>query len=201
MNIIDLGLRDYQSVWDFQKQKLLERIESKIPDTLIFVEHPHVITKGRRTSTEDIKTQDIMMFEIERGGKATYHGPGQLVGYPIFELSASKLGIKKYICLLEKVLIGTLLDFGIQSVGCTGATGVWVGSKKIASIGIAVKKWVSYHGFALNVNTDLTYFQKINPCGFESSVMTSMQEILQKPILLEDVKHRVVFHFNKIFKV
>ncbi len=208
MNIIDLGLKEYEEVWQLQKELVTQRIENKIPDTLLLVEHPHVITQGRRSKASDILNPKVPVFEIERGGEVTYHGPGQLVGYPIFYLGRER-GIKQYMRSLEEVVIQTLEHFDIQGVRKEGCTGVWVrhpevprrgaeGSlRKIASLGVAVKKWVTYHGFALNVNTDLSYFQMINPCGFDCSVMTSMQELRQKQFSMDDVKAEVVKQYKR----
>lgn len=196
MNIIDLGLKDYSEVWDFQKECVSKRAENKIPDTLILVEHPHVITKGRRGKEEDILTADIPVYEIERGGEVTYHGPGQLVGYPIVNLIERKLGVKKHMRILEDVLIQTLEHFDICAERKEGSTGVWVKDRKIASLGVAVKRWVTYHGWALNVNTDLSYFQKIHPCGFDCSVMTSMQSLRGKLISMDEVKSEVIRIFG-----
>lgn len=191
MKVIDLGLKDYSQVWQLQKELVAQRIENKIPDTLILVEHPHVITKGRRSKDSDILNPKIPVFEIERGGEVTYHGPGQLVGYPIIYLGR-KAGIKQYMRSLEEIIIQTLEHFDIQGLRKEGCTGVWVGNKKIASLGIAVKKWVTYHGFALNVNTDLSYFHMINPCGFDCSVMTSMQELRHQTFSMDIVKAEVI---------
>lgn len=215
MNIIDLGLKDYSEVWQLQKELVAQRIENKIPDTLVLVEHPHVITKGRRSKASDILNSKVPVFEVERGGEVTYHGPGQLVGYPIIYLG-QKAGIKQYMRSLEEVLIQTLERFDIPCVRKEGCTGVWVrchsersnvilspkgeGSlRKIASLGVAVKKWVTYHGFALNVNTDLSYFQMINPCGFNCSVMTSMQELRHQSFSMEEVKAEIIQKFQKLF--
>ncbi|MBI2645619.1 MAG: lipoyl(octanoyl) transferase LipB [Deltaproteobacteria bacterium] len=197
MNSIDLGLKEYEEVWQLQKELVAQRIENKIPDTLVLVEHPHVITKGRRSKALDVVNPKVPVFEIERGGEVTYHGPGQLVGYPIIYLG-QKAGIKDYMRSLEEVLIRTLEHFDIQGVRKEGCTGVWVQDKKIASLGVAVKKWVTYHGFALNVNTDLSYFQMINPCGFDCSVMTSMQTLRHQSFSMDEVKAEVIKKFQKL---
>ncbi|MBI3018608.1 MAG: lipoyl(octanoyl) transferase LipB [Deltaproteobacteria bacterium] len=174
LEVLDLEVKDYQEVWQLQKELVAHRIENKIPDTLLLVEHPHVITKGRRSKASDVVNPKVPVFEVERGGEVTYHGPGQLVCYPIFYLG-HHAGVKQYMRSLEEVVIQTLEHFDIRGERKEGCTGVWVENKKIASLGVAVKKWVTYHGLALNVNTDLSYFQMINPCGLDCSVMTSMQ--------------------------
>ncbi len=182
IDIYDIGFsRNYKAVWDFQRELLHKRIGDEIPDSLIFVEHDHVITLGRSSHFENILTKDLPTFEIERGGDVTYHGPGQLVAYPIFSLESRALGVRQFVQLLETILVETLEKLGISGAeGKLGKdTGVWIdGKKKIASIGVAVSHWVSYHGFALNVNTDLSYFQKIRPCGYEARIMTSIKREL-----------------------
>ncbi|MEK7791099.1 MAG: lipoyl(octanoyl) transferase LipB [Deltaproteobacteria bacterium] len=190
MKIIDLGHRSFISTWALQHELLAKRIDNRIPDTLLLVEHPPVITKGRGASDRDILSRRFPLFEIERGGKATYHGPGQIVGYPIVDLGPLRR-IKAFVCHLEEVLIRSLHHFDIAAERKEGATGVWTRGKKIASIGIAVKKNVSYHGFSLNVNTDLSHYGSILPCGFESSVITSMKEILNCSIDISQVRQEI----------
>jgi len=170
LRVMDLGLREYERVWDLQKDLLKKRIAGEVMDTLILVEHPPVITLGRGASEEDILVspeylarRKISLFRVERGGKATFHGPGQLVAYPIIALL--KKDVHRYLRDLEETLIRLLARLGVEGRRKRGYTGVWVGEKKIASIGIGVKRWVSFHGLALNVNTDLSYFSLIFPCG------------------------------------
>ena len=181
--VYDLGfVKDYKLVWDFQKELLGKRIESSIPDSLILVEHDHVITLGRSSHLENVMIRDLPIFEIERGGDVTYHGPGQLVAYPIVSLQEKNLGVRQFVELLEGSIIDVITELGIKNAeGKLGqATGVWIDNKrKIASIGVAVSHWVTYHGLALNVNTDLSFFQKIRPCGFDSTIMTSLSKELQ----------------------
>ena len=196
--IYDLGFApNYKLVWDFQKRLVQKRIEKQIPDSLILVEHDNVITLGRSSHLENILVKDLPLFEIERGGDVTYHGPGQLVAYPIFSLEERSLGIRQFVELIESVIVATLNKVGVKnSFGKLGReTGVWIQGRKIASIGVAVSHWVSYHGFALNVTTDLSYFQKINPCGFESSIMTSISRELGSAPSLEQVKMLVIQSF------
>lgn len=189
--LFDLGFsKDYKHVWDLQKRLVELRAIKKIPDSVIVVEHNHVLTSGRSGKRENVLSSDLQLYEIERGGDVTYHGPGQLVVYPLVSLQERSLGTKQYVELLESVMVETLLHFGIRSEGKLGKeTGVWTESRrKIASIGVATSHWITYHGFALNVNTDLSYFAKIKPCGFESSVMTSMANELGATVDLKEVR-------------
>ncbi len=195
--LLDLGRREYKEVWDLQRWLVDERARDTAPDTLILVEHEHVITLGRRTSVENFRPQDVRVYQVERGGDATYHGPGQLVGYPILRLQDRD--IHRYLRMLEEVLIRTTRSYGIDSGRSEGHTGVWVGSKKIASIGVAVSSWVTFHGFALNVDTDLSYFGLIKPCGLDPNMITSMSAALGRPVRLNDVKARVVEDFCRVF--
>jgi len=201
--LYDLGFSsDYSEVWKFQKTILEKRIQGSIPDALILVEHDHVLTLGRGGHAQNILVDSLPKFEIERGGDVTYHGPGQIVAYPIVSLTKRKLSVRQYIELLERVISDTLLKFGLKSEGKLGPlTGVWIdGTRKIASIGVAASHWVTYHGIALNVNTDLSYFQKIKPCGFEAGIMTSMaKEIDKGPIDLSAVKQELLLSFSDVF--
>lgn len=173
------GPDPYERVYHQQKALVEQRIRCEIPDTLLLGEHPHVITTGRGSHMENLlATAGIPVVEIERGGDVTYHGPGQLVGYPIFQLRDGERDLHRYLRQLEEVLIRVLAHVGLQGRRNPGWTGVWVGEQKIASIGVAVRKWVTYHGFALNVAPDLAYFSRIHPCGLPGSVMTSMQALL-----------------------
>lgn len=206
INILDLGRKDYKEVWDKQKELHQKRVNGEIPDTLILVEHNPVVTVGKSGKTENIKIpipllkeKGIDFYHIERGGDVTFHGPGQLVGYPIFNIKQGLVGIKPFIEMIEDAIIGVLADFDIKAEKKKGLIGVWTKSGKICSIGIAVKRWVSFHGFALNINTDLRYFDLINPCGFKSIKMTSMQEITGKKISMVDVKESTIRNFKSIF--
>jgi len=195
--VLDLGRRGYGEVWELQNQLVLTRARESCPDTLILVEHEHVITLGRKTSSENFRPQSIPVFQVERVGDATYHGPGQLVGYPILKLQDHD--VHRYLRMLEEVLIGTTKSYGIASERIQGHTGVWVGSKKIASIGVAVSGWVTYHGFALNVSPDLTYFRRIRPCGLDPDTITSMNEVLKRPVEMRGVKERAIEEFSSVF--
>lgn len=201
--LFDLGFStDYGAVWKFQKDLVERRISREIPDCLVLVEHDHVLTLGRSSHVENILVRGLPQYEIERGGDVTYHGPGQLVAYPIVSLTERALGVRQYIELVEAVISDTLVYFGITSVGKLGPlTGVWVdGKRKIASIGVAASHWVTYHGLALNVNTDLSYFQRIKPCGFESSVMTSLARELQADLVdMNKVKRELISSFSNRF--
>ena len=190
MHLEDLGLRDYREVWDLQHRLVEERLADRIGDTLLLVEHPHVITLGRRGKREDVLDPAIPVYEVERGGEATYHGPGQLVGYPIVKLP-ERLEIKRFVTGLQEMLIAVANEFGVAA-GPGPQTGVWVEGRKLASIGVAVNRNVTYHGFALNVNTDLAYFLKCRPCGYGGEVMTSLERELGAPVEIERVKAAVV---------
>ncbi len=204
---LDLGICDFNQTLIIQKQLHERRINNNIPDTLIFVEHPPVITFGKSGNNrnllapiEKLKKQRIAIYHIERGGDVTFHGPGQLVGYPIFHIKESFAGIKPMIEKLQSAIIMMLRDFGIYAQVKSKFIGVWVGDDKIASIGIAVKKWVSFHGFALNVNTDLSYFDLIIPCGLKAIKMTSMAKILKQKIPLTEVKNRLILNLEKVWQ-
>ena len=177
-------------------------------DVLLLLEHPPTITIGKKGSTGEIlinkiklKENGISVYEIGRGGKVTYHGPGQLVGYPILNLANYGKDLHLYLRNLEEVIIATLKKFGILATRKKGLTGVWVNDKKIASIGIQVKNWISMHGFALNVNCDLGYFELIQPCGMESKIMSSLEVILKEKIELGDVIAKLIPSFIKIFEI
>jgi len=198
--LLDLGRKAYADVWNLQKALVERRTEDRIPDGLILVEHDPVATLGRRGTREDVLDTSLPVYEVERGGEATYHGPGQLVGYPILKMP-DRLEVKRLVTDLEEVLIRTCADFGIDASREGPERGVWVGGKKIASIGLAVHRNVTFHGFAHNVTTDLREFLKIRPCGHEGGIMTSMQERLGRPVDLEDVKASVIVHFQNVFGV
>jgi lipoate-protein ligase B len=199
--VIDLGRREYGEVWKLQQELVAERQRDAVEDTLVLVEHPDVITLGRRQSSQAnvVAPGDIPVFEIERGGDVTYHGPGQLVGYPIFKLDDAERDLHVYLRNLEEALIGVCGDLGLVGRRNPGWTGVWIGERKVASLGIAVRKWVTMHGFALNVSTDLTRFSAINPCGLDAAVMTSLARELGRDVTLADVKPLAVARFAEVF--
>ena len=181
--VVNLGVLQYQEAWSLQ-QRLHKRVaEGGFPSVLLLLEHPHVYTLGRRGSTTDILVSDDKLRElgaevqhIDRGGEVTYHGPGQLVGYPIINLRTSGLGPLKYVRALEEILVSTLAQLGIAATSEDKPTGVWVGDAKIAAIGVRVSRGTTMHGFALNVNPDLSYFEHIVPCGMPDAAVTSMAE-------------------------
>ncbi len=179
--VTDLGRATYRDAWARQLALVEARQTGAAPDTLLLVEHDHVFTLGRRREAETnvLAPGDVEVIGIERGGDVTYHGPGQLVAYPIVLLEGAERDLHKYLRNLEEAVIGTCRAFGLEADREPGKTGVWTstprGRKKLCSMGIACRKWVTFHGLALNVTTDLGYFQRINPCGFESNVMTSME--------------------------
>jgi len=205
--IIDLGLIDYERAWDLQHQLWSRRVEEELPDVLLFLEHPHVITLGRRgnrshliASPEVLEAMRIPLFHVERGGDVTYHGPGQIVVYPVFNLKDYGYRLVRYVSQLEEVILSVLKDFGIVGRRDPLNRGVWVDGEKIASVGVAIKRWVSFHGLSLNYETDLKYFELINPCGLEGKKMTSMSKILRKEISRGHLVERVGFYFKEIFE-
>jgi len=198
LRVADRGVAAYREVWAEQLALVDERKTGAGVDTVILVEHPHVITLGRsRAALANVLAPGgVEVVEIERGGDVTYHGPGQLVAYPIVLLGDGERDLHRFLRNLEEAMIRTLAGFGLAAGREAGATGVWLdgragGRKKIASIGIACRRWVTFHGLALNVTTDLSYFSRINPCGFEAGVMTSMAEELGAGVAMADVKHRL----------
>jgi lipoyl(octanoyl) transferase len=201
MEIVDLGLCEYPRAYEIQKQTVLEKRKNPFfPDRLYLVEHPRVFTFGRKS--KDLPVRPSPSFVIERGGEATFHNPGQLVAYPILSLKEGERDIGFYLRTLEQVVIDTLAPWGIEGARKEGATGVWVKdqSKKIASIGVALKGWVTLHGIALNVENDLSGFHEISPCGFSGAVMTSIKEELQeKRPSFNEVKEVFVEEFQKHF--
>ncbi len=192
--LLDLGRKDYLSTLNLQRELAARRARGEIPDTLILVEHDHVITLGRKTTPTNFRPQDIQVFEVERGGDATYHGPGQLVGYPVLFLEGHD--VRKHVRTIESALISAVARFGVDGKRVEGHPGVWVGGRKLASVGVAVMNWVAYHGFALNVNTDMSYFNLIRPCGLDPDKMTSIQKILEMPQDFNAVKKAVLEEYS-----
>ncbi len=184
----DLGLIEYREAHRVMLNLLQRRIENEIGDTVLLLEHFDVYTLGRKGVEENVIDRTIPVYRVERGGDATYHGPGQLVAYPIVSLTALGLGVADFVHLLEEACISLLKDYGVEAGRVEGKPGVWVGGKKIASIGLAVKNWVTYHGIALNVNTDLTKFYGIRPCGMDAETMTSMEKVLGRKVAISEVK-------------
>ncbi|MDD5304915.1 MAG: lipoyl(octanoyl) transferase LipB [Elusimicrobia bacterium] len=178
MLVRDLGLKEYEEVWNLQRKLVFERGEGKIPDTVILCQHHEVYTIGRSSKQAVPKALPYPVHRIERGGDLTWHGPGQLVGYPIFHLPGLGLKPRSYLAALEAVLIEAIAPFGVKATTVKGFTGLWIGRRKLASIGVAVRGGVAYHGFALNMNNSLAAFKLIHPCRLESEVMTSMAHLL-----------------------
>jgi lipoate-protein ligase B len=190
---LDLGLAEYEAVWARQLALVEARQADLAPDTLILVEHPHVVTLGRRREARrNVLAEEMPVVEVERGGDVTYHGPGQLVGYPICKLDDAERDVHALLRNLEAGLIAVCSRLGIEATRRPAYTGVWVGERKLASLGVAIRQWVSFHGFALNVCTDLSRFSAINPCGLDAGVMTSLEALLGRPISVEEVKPLVI---------
>ncbi len=207
---IDLPITTYAEVWAQQKQIFAELLEGKDSDTLILCEHPHVYTLGRATEITNVLFSDDKLreigaekFEIERGGDVTYHGPGQLVGYPLLNLSHFKEDLGWFLRAIEETIILTLKEFDIEGFRVAGKTGVWVKAgheeEKICAIGVKVSKWCTMHGFALNVNTDLSYFDYIIPCGISDKKVTSMEKLLGRGVVVSEVKRLYQKSFEQVF--
>ena len=199
-----LGLVDYESALAIQKQTELAVKTGIQPDTLLLLEHPHTLTIGRRGDSssvllneEELRARNVTLFETNRGGKVTYHGLGQIVGYPIINLSPDREDVHRYVRDLEAVLIRTMADFGINAFPIEGLTGVHTERGKIAAIGVHISRWVTTHGFALNVNTDLSFFDLIIAC--EGEPVTSMEVLLGHETDLSLVEDRIIEHFSNIF--
>ena len=221
----DIGQRDYKETWDYQAEVFNKIVENKkpehatgvsvpmiLPGVLIFVEHPHVYTLGKSGSQDNLlldliqlQAKDASFYRIDRGGDITYHGPGQIVGYPIFDLEAIKIGLKEYIYRIEEAIIRTVKEFGITASRLEGGTGVWLDpeipgkARKICAIGVKASRFVTMHGFAFNVNTDLTYFNYINPCGFTDKGVTSLEKELGARQDYESVKGIVRRNLEVVF--
>jgi lipoyl(octanoyl) transferase len=220
---IDIGRKDYKEVWDYQAGIFAKLVDSKKnltgtlepeshPGTFIFVEHPHVYTLGKSGSENNLllnyiqlQAKDAKFYKIDRGGDITYHGPGQIVGYPIFDLDIIGIGLKEYIFRLEEAIIKTVNGYGIAASRYEGGTGVWIDpeipgkARKICAIGVKASKFVTMHGFAFNVNTDLTYFNNINPCGFTDKGVTSLRKELGAEQDMEAVKGSVKKNLQEVF--
>lgn len=216
INVAHWGLIDYHAAWEKQEQIFNETIRRKLlnettENLLIFCEHPHVYTLGKSGDEHNMLLDYIQLqanhaqfVHTNRGGDITYHGPGQQVGYPIFDLANFQIGLKNYIYLMEACIMDVLIHYGIESSRLEGATGVWLdvgnrGTRKICAIGVRSSRYVTMHGFALNVNTDLTYFSHINPCGFVDKGVTSMERELGHTIDMEEVRVHLVTAFRQKF--
>ena len=201
MNILDLGRMSYNSAWDIQKEYHKKVVSGKEPDTLIIVEHEPVYTLGKSANDNHLlqsASEEIQVFRIERGGDITFHGPGQIVVYPILDLNRFVKSVSWYMRTLEKIIIDTLSDFEIKAELKDGLTGVWVGDKKIGAQGVRISRWVTMHGLALNVNTDLRYFDGIIPCGIYDYGVTSMEKLMGRKQDINKVKNTIIKYFNNI---
>jgi lipoyl(octanoyl) transferase len=223
VTLIDLGLKDYKETWEYQEalfQSIIDvkidnrknNLSAKTSNYFLFVEHPHVYTLGKSgdmsnllLNEEQLTQKGATFYKINRGGDITYHGPGQLVGYPILDLDNFFTDIHKYLRFLEDVIIKTLAEYGIKSERSEGETGVWLDvgtpfARKICAMGVRTSRWVTMHGFALNVNANLGYFDNIIPCGIKGKAVTSMEAELDKKIPLDEVKEKILKHFSELFK-
>ena len=208
LDIYELGTVPYEKALEYQENLLAKRIAEEIPDSLILLEHPPTITTGRKGNTgnllvrkEYLEKHGISFIHASRGGDITFHGPGQIVGYPILNLKNHEMDIRKHLRSIEEVIIRTLRDFEIEGRRIDGVTGVWVKRSKIASIGIAIRKWVTYHGFALNVSTNLDYFELILSCGITDVRITSIGSWLgdEGNIKMDEVTQSVIKNFMGVF--
>ena len=204
-NILDLGKSHYNDAWELQKRLQSQRISGQIDDQLLLVEHFPVYTLGKNTPKEHLLTKEsdnISIIQTDRGGDITFHGPGQLVGYPILDLNQYKRSITWYMRELEQLIIDVLKEYDINAGRKKGLTGVWVKGKKIAALGVRISKWVTMHGFSLNINPDLKYYQGIIPCGITEYGVTSMANLLNDDVPnMSEIKYTLVKHFIAIFSV
>jgi len=203
-----LGVMGYPEALALQRTLVEERRANRVGDLLLFVEHPHVLTLGVRgdggrdhilTTAEALASRGVEVHETGRGGDITYHGPGQIVGYPIVDLRPDRCDVHRYVRDLEEVLIRTARDYGIDAGRVEGLTGVWVGRDKLAAIGVRIARWITSHGFALNVTTDLDYFNLIVPCGIADRGVTSIARLLGRSVDRTDVEGRIAAHFSEVF--
>ncbi|VXB20812.1 lipoyl(octanoyl) transferase LipB [Maribacter litoralis] len=224
VQVQDLGLKDYKATWDYQEQLFQETLDLKIrnrreelnldtPNHFLFVEHPHVYTLGKSGDISNLLVDEKVLadkgatfYKINRGGDITYHGPGQIVGYPILDLDNFFTDIHRYLRFLEEMVILTLAEYGIKSERSPGETGVWLDvgtpfARKICAMGVRASRWVTMHGFALNVNADLGYFDMMIPCGIKGKAVTSLNvELGKKEVNLEEVKEKLLKHFEILFE-
>jgi len=208
LDVVNLGPTDYQSAWDLQRTVFDLRACGRISDVLLLTEHKHVYTLGKGgdenhllASRDELRRQGVDVFHIDRGGDVTYHGPGQLVGYPILDLTGYYSDVHRYLRDLEETIIRTLGEFSISAWRDPQFTGVWVGNDKVAAIGVKVSRWITMHGFALNVNTDLSFFDRIIPCGIFHKGVTSMERLLGTKTPLSDVEAAATREFARVFGV
>jgi lipoate-protein ligase B len=198
--VVDWGRRDYVASLEAMRALVRERRAGRVPDTLILVEHPPVVTVGVEGDDGSARESGLPVVAVERGGHATYHGPGQLVGYPIVDLEPRGRDVRRFVHDIEELVVRAIAELGVTGTHVSGRRGVWVdGQRKIASIGVAVDHWVTFHGFALNVNVDLSAFERFHPCGFEGTVMTSLARETGRPVTLADVQPHVVRAWQALF--
>lgn len=209
LRLVEHDVLPYDEGIALQQRLVDARKCDEVPDTLVLLEHPHVVTLGVKVRSsrahvlatdEQLLSQGVALFESGRGGDVTYHGPGQLVGYPILDLKPDRTDAHRYIRDLEDVLIRVCAMYGIDAGRQQGLTGVWVGDEKVAAIGVRLSRWVTSHGFALNVDPDLSFFSLIVPCGIEDKGVTSLARLLGRPVAMEDVRARVVAAFCSVFE-
>ena len=201
-NIIDLGILEFKDTWNLQKELQEKRILGEIEDQLILVEHPAVYTLGKNASKEHLlkRREGVSVVQTDRGGNITFHGPGQLVGYPILDLNFYKRSITWYMRELEQLMIDVLKEYGIKGSTKKGLTGTWVKDRKIAALGVRISRWVTMHGFSLNINPDLNYYQDIIPCGIQGYGVTSMAMIMGEEVpSMDEVKVKMVDYFKNRF--
>ena len=210
LDVRRLGAVPYADALALQRSLVDDRRAGRIPDTLLLVEHPHVLTLGVRgdggrshilATDEALASRGIEVHETGRGGDITYHGPGQIVGYPILDLNPDRRDVHRYVRDLETVLIRVAADYGIEAGRVDGLTGVWVGDEKLAAIGVRIARWITSHGFALNVTTDLDHFRLIVPCGIADRGVTSMARVLGRPVDTVEVENSIIEHFSNIFSL
>jgi len=202
----DLGFIDYKEAWDLQKEIFSEKLSGKIEDVLFLLEHPNTYTLGKTADKQNLKSSEdylrenhISVYDIDRGGDITYHGPGQIVGYPIIDLNNWYADAHKYLRALEEVIIKTCTEYNLHCERNPKYTGVWINDKKIAAIGIKISRWITMHGFAFNVNTDLNLFNGIIPCGIQDKAVTSLKFELKRNIGISEVKQKLWNNFAEIF--
>ncbi|MDC6351296.1 lipoyl(octanoyl) transferase LipB [Zeaxanthinibacter sp. PT1] len=224
ITVEELGLKDYKETWDYQEELFQKIVDLKIanrrnntevstPNYFLFVEHPHVFTLGKSgdmsnllVDEQQLKEHNAKFYKINRGGDITYHGPGQIVGYPILDLDNFFTDIHKYLRFLEEMVIRTLTDYGLKATRSEGETGVWLDvgtpfARKICAMGVRASRWVTMHGFALNVNANLGYFDLMIPCGIKDKAVTSLNaELGRAEIPMEEVKEKLLFHFKALFE-
>ena len=207
-HVEQLGLIHYAEGLEIQRARVAARKAGEIPDTLLLLEHPHVYTLGRNARRENLLFNQerlarigARVFETNRGGDVTYHGPGQLVGYPIFDLTQHRRDLAWFMTSLEEVLIRAASDYGVTAQRVAGARGVFVGDDKLVAMGVHVSRWITSHGFAFNVSTDLRYFEWIVPCGLRDKGVTSLEKLLGRRIAMEEVAGRVIEHFGEVFEL